>query len=305
MKKSKFAAAAVLIMCGMTGTSYAALEQFAGTWKNVKTDTGGITTLEIDVTGTTVKIRAWGSCTPKDCDWGSVSALPYAPNISSDLSETANALTAEFRTGFSNTLLVVKLPKGGALRVDAFTHFTKGNRTDYFNAYKFKAVNVKPVNLKPMAMPSVKEDCVGFNPATTKVSRVGRNWKIVDGSHWLFDFGSNKSEADKSLQIIKRYRMNKSCFVGRPNPSFKYMLVNDNAPSGSGAGEDCISFNPGSIDVANNSGRWKIVDGSHYMFDFGNEKAEANQALAVIRKHGFTKSCFVGRPDPGFEYLRK
>lgn len=99
--------------------------------------------------------------------------------------------------------------------------------------------------------------------------------------------------------------MTKSCFVGRPNPSFKYMLVNNNSPSGALRGEDCISFNPGTIAVKRFNNRWKIVDGNHWMFDFGNKRHEANQAFSIIRKYRFTKSCFVGRPDPSFTYLRK
>jgi len=41
------------------------------------------------------------------------------------------------------------------------------------------------------------------------------------------------------------------------------------------------------------------------MFDFGSKKAEADKALAIIKKYGFNKSCFVGRPDPSFQYMRK
>jgi hypothetical protein len=47
------------------------------------------------------------------------------------------------------------------------------------------------------------------------------------------------------------------------------------------------------------------VDGSHWMFDFGNNESEARQLLAIIKKYGFKSSCFVGRPDPIFKYLRK
>jgi hypothetical protein len=152
---------------------------------------------------------------------------------------------------------------------------------------------------------SLREDCVSFNPATTTVANINGSWKIVDGSHWMFDFGSKKAEADRSLAIIKHYKMNQSCFVGRPNPSFKYLLVSGAAPSGAMTGEDCVSFNPATATVANINGSWKIVDGSHWMFDFGSNRAEAEQSLQIIKKHGFTHSCFVGRPGPSFEYLRK
>ena len=151
----------------------------------------------------------------------------------------------------------------------------------------------------------VKEDCVSFNPQTTAVRQIDGRWKIVDGNHWLFDFGAKKAEADKAYRIIRHYGMNRSCFVGRPGPSFTYMLVNGNAPVGPFPGEDSVPFNPATIQVKQISGHWKIVDGSHWMFDFGSDRAEAEKAYRIIKKYGFRYSCFVGRPDASFSYLRR
>ncbi|MBZ5523331.1 MAG: C13 family peptidase [Acidobacteriia bacterium] len=150
-----------------------------------------------------------------------------------------------------------------------------------------------------------KDDCVSFNPATTTTGQVTGRWKVMDGGHLLFDFGSNSAEASRTLAIIKHYNMNQSCFVGRPNPSFQYMLISGNSPVGAMAGEDCVSFNPATTTVSNVGGTWKVVDGNHAMFNFGSNKPEADQTLEVIKKHGFTQSCFVGRPNPSFSYLRK
>jgi hypothetical protein len=155
------------------------------------------------------------------------------------------------------------------------------------------------------APPPVEEDCIGFNPHTSEVRRIGGRWKIVAGSHSMFDFGNKVGEARQALRIIKHYGMNQSCFVGRPNPSFQYMLVSGNAPSGSFSGEDCIGFNPHTIEVRRIDGSWKIVDGSSWLFDFGNKEAEAREAFAIIKKHGFNRTCFVGRPNPSFKYLRR
>ena len=121
----------------------------------------------------------------------------------------------------------------------------------------------------------------------------------------MFDFGSNRDEARAAFRVIRHYRLNQSCFVGRPDPSLRYLLSNGKAPVGTLRGEDCIGFDPQRITVTQANGRWKIVDGDHWMFDFGNNRQEAEQALAVIRKYGFTQSCFVGRPQPSFSYLRK
>lgn len=161
------------------------------------------------------------------------------------------------------------------------------------------------VMVQPQPPAVVQEDCIGFNTGNTAVSSIEGRWKIIDGTHFLFDFGNNRDEARSALRIIRHYHLNQSCFVGRPDPSLSYLLNGGSAPAGAVSGEDCIAFNANNISVSNIKGRWKIVEGNHWMFDFGNNQAEANQALAVIRKHGFTHSCFVGRPKPSFSYLRK
>lgn len=157
---------------------------------------------------------------------------------------------------------------------------------------------------KPRPSAAIREDCIAFNPDRVSVSQIKGRWKVVEGNHYLFDFGANEKVARQTLRIIKRHNMDQSCFVGRPDPSFQYMLSSGKAPSGNIRGEDCIGFNPSNIQVKSVGGRWKIVDGNHYLFDFGNNKREARQAFAIMKKYGFSHSCFVGRPGPSFQYLK-
>jgi len=170
-----------------------------------------------------------------------------------------------------------------------------------------KTYRSNSISLQKRTSPSaLKEDCIAFNPNNIAVNQVNGSWKIVEGgNHWMFDFGNKANEARRAFQIIKNYRMNKSCFVGRPQPSFTYLLVNNLAPSGSVSGEDCVAFNPATTTVNKINNRWKIVDGNHWRFDFDNNKSEAEQSLAIIQKYQFTRSCFVGRPNASFSYLRK
>ncbi|MDO9509193.1 MAG: hypothetical protein Q7I97_07660 [Thermovirgaceae bacterium] len=151
----------------------------------------------------------------------------------------------------------------------------------------------------------LKEDCIAFNPVTTEVKNITGRWKIVDGSHWILDFEGNKAEADKALKIIKHYGLNSQCFVGRPDPSLTYWRVSGQAPSGPAPGEDAIGFNPDTIEVKQINGRWKIVDGSHWILDFEGHENEARTAFNIIKKYGFRYICFVGRPDPSMTYFRK
>lgn len=301
--------AIVFLLCHSIGL--AALNQFVGDWKNTDPNTRGITTLVIDGNANNLTMRAWGKCLPQDCDWGTVDAYAYAPNVSAPIAPTAQAVSAVFTTGFSQTLLIVTPAGNNLIRAEVYTRFTDNrNRSNITEVYTFKRqlrlMPMRPVpGPMPMPGPMLREDCVSFNPNTTTVRNIDGRWTIVDGNNLLFSFGGKRVEALKALKIIKYYRMDSSCFVGRPDPSFRYLLVNGRTPQGNMPGEDGVSFNPNTIEVRNIDGRWKIVDGSNWLFDFGDKEREARTASAVIKKYGFTRSCFVGRPDPSFNYLRK
>jgi len=149
------------------------------------------------------------------------------------------------------------------------------------------------------------EDIIHHNPATTRVALIDGHWKIVDGNHWMMDFGSNYGEAQTALKIIKYYGLDSRGFVGRPDPSMEYWLVDGRAPVGPMQGEDSVPFNPDNIEVRSFSGRWKIVEGNHWILDFGSKEDEARKALCIIRKYGFTRICFVGRPGASMIYFRR
>lgn len=178
-----------------------------------------------------------------------------------------------------------------------------------------ESVQVEPLPpLKPLqprvvapATPAtpLKEDCIAFNPADITVTQANNRWKIAEGNHWMFDFAGRQDEARQAHRILRHYGMNQACYVGRPQPSLTYLLVNGVAPMGGMRGEDCVVFNNAHLAVTEAGGRWKIADGSHWLFDFADKQAEAEQALAIMQKYGFTHACYVGRPQASFTYLRR
>jgi len=322
-----FLVVAGLILC-LSLPSFASLNQFIGKWKNLNAHTRGLTVLKIRNAGNHVNVHAYGKCHPADCDWGTVRGAAYAPNVSANIVHSANRLSAIFNTGHSQIFLIIRPASNNRIITDVFTKFKDGSgRSNYWNTYTLRRVQgsgpggpmhpaqpmqpmqpvqpIQPVQPSHPVHPAGGEDCISFNPDSAQVRNVGGRWKIVDGSHWMFDFGSKRNEALRALKIIKHYRMNQSCFVGRPNPSFQYMLCSGRAPHGGTPGEDCIEFNPNNIQVRNVNGSWKIVDGSHWMFDFGHKEQEARKAFRIIKKYRFRFSCFVGRPNPSFTYLKR
>lgn len=68
--------------------------------------------------------------------------------------------------------------------------------------------------------------------------------------------------------------------------------------------EDCTSFNPKAVAVAEVKGHWKLTDGKHWLFDFGGNKARAQRALEVVEFYGANSICSADRPKSPFMYLR-
>ena len=63
--------------------------------------------------------------------------------------------------------------------------------------------------------------------------------------------------------------------------------------------EDRIAFNRANLAVAQFGGRWKVVDGNHWMIDTGSSKAEADRIVEIINHYKLASMCFVGRPTCG------
>jgi hypothetical protein len=158
--------------------------------------------------------------------------------------------------------------------------------------------------------PFIPPDCIPFNRANVAVAQIGGRWKVVEGgSHWMLDSGSSQWEAQRAVEIINHYKLAQMCFVGRPrcgsiNPMMYWLNDNGRAPSGQLPGEDCISFDRDHLAVVEIGGRWKVVEGTHWLLDFGPGEGNARAALHFIRKHRFDQVCYVGRPDPSMTYFK-
>jgi len=146
------------------------------------------------------------------------------------------------------------------------------------------------------------ESCRSFSPVKLDVRQVGGNWRVMEGSSAPLDFGPNEDQARTALRVIQYYKMDSQCFVGDPS-RMQYYLVNGKSPVGLFPGEDCAAFNPATTEAKLVSGNWKVVDGSHWILDFGSNESEAKTALKVIQKYGFKYICFVGRPNAPMMYF--
>lgn len=106
-----------------------------GTWVNVNKATRDLIKVVISASGTALSVEAYGACSPTPCDWGKVSGLAYAANVSSS---AAVAFSAHYTFSFAQVILTGHL-QGSELIVESFTQFTDGSgRSNMYNSDKMK-----------------------------------------------------------------------------------------------------------------------------------------------------------------------
>ena len=278
------------------------IAQLKGTWIN--NNSQGLAELRIKGNlNRGIKIRAFGSCSPTNCDWGRAPAVPFTDSLKQRLKK-ADHLMAVFNQSHATKTVMVDLVNNDKIRVTTFTNFHASNRRDYRSIVSMKR---KPVVVPlpiPQPLPMV-EDCIPLDPASIRVEYRNGGWVVTDGYSTPV-FAPTKKEARRVSRQMRAHHITKNCYIGRPNASMRYSLKAGNkAPKGAVQGEDCIGFNKNNLSIRHDGGgRWLLTDSVSRMKTFPNKK-EAKMGLAVVKKYGFTRQCFVGRPDPSFSYWRK
>jgi hypothetical protein len=281
-----------------------------------------VTSLVVAGTGTNLKLQAFGKCHPADCDWGVVDAVAHSSGVDVAPARDTEALTAIFDQGFKTAWVILHLRDANTLVADIYSRYKAGDSrpatvsTETFTRGAAAVVTPRnprnprhPGGLQPIDRsrihPATEEDCISFNPRLARAQQIGGRWKVTVGNMMMLDFGANAKDARQALRIIQQYGLEKQCFVGRPDPSLQYFLVGNGVPQGAARGEDCIGFESSKVELKQIQGSWKLVQGSHWLFDFGANAAEGRQALAIIQRYSPNQSCFVGRPDAPMSYLRR
>jgi hypothetical protein len=265
MRKIVLGFSALVLMFALQSAALAQVNQFEGNWVNVDPNTSGVTKLNINEFSLfgirIISVRAWGKCSPTDCDWGTVGATAYAPGVSSNLETTARALTATYNPGFAVKSVVIRPVRGGRLQADIYTKFTDGSgRTNYDATYIFKPEGIG-------------NDCLLYNP---------KDLKIVDegASGWL---------------------LTAHCFIGRDNTKpnrddfvHEYWM-GDSGVTTTIANEDCISYNPDTLRIVDEgAGGFLLTDGLSRMAIYASLE-DAQEGLRVAKLA--SKQCFIGRDN--------
>jgi hypothetical protein len=149
----------------------------------------------------------------------------------------------------------------------------------------------------------------------------GGSWQVWCGQTMLRDFGTNETNAHDAARVYRDLHPTEWATIGRPRPVVEYGLVNGRPPvapglpTGSDASGNTVQAGVGSGPLVSGAGAkaiipidlrtvrveavrgvWCVRDDATLHFNFGANKADAEQAVAVIRRYGFNRVGVVGTP---------
>lgn len=147
------------------------------------------------------------------------------------------------------------------------------------------------------------ENLVSFDYQQAELRWIDQRWQLLAGGVWLKDFGRREADARAALRIIQSLRLTQRGTVGKPLPVMEYWLADGQAPEGFVGAGRVESLDLHSLRVEEVEGQWALRDNRHRLFAFGPHRDEADQALAVIRKYGFTHVGVIGPATPTMIYF--
>src|SRR5262249_42343731 len=123
-------------------------------------------------------------------------------------------------------------------------------------------------------------------------------WVLTAGATILKDFGRNEMEARQAWYLIRELRLNQHATIGTPKPVVEYWLHDGHAPDHLPRGIRTLALDLAKLKVERAQGFWVVREPVRVLFNFGASEADANQALAVLRRYGFNQVGLVGQAVP-------
>jgi hypothetical protein len=145
---------------------------------------------------------------------------------------------------------------------------------------------------------SAPERVVAFDAERAALDWAGGDWHLVADGATLKDFGRRESEGRQALRLIRELRLNQRGTIGGPTPSLEYWLSDGQAPARPPSGMRVLPIDAASLRVEQSQDQWVLRDDQRALFGFGRAESDAQQALAVIRRYGFTEVGTVGQASP-------
>ena len=151
-----------------------------------------------------------------------------------------------------------------------------------------------------------------------EVKYLSNNWQVWAGPHVFANFGADWKGAEKTgatLMAMQAGDTGKATIgdvqttawetLGATRPVVGYMTTRGEAiRTFKGVSNTAVGLDLASARVESVRGAWVVRDARSILLNFGEERLEAEQALAVAKRYGFNRVGFVGATDaPSLRYF--
>ena len=145
------------------------------------------------------------------------------------------------------------------------------------------------------------EDRIPFNRTNVAAAQFGGRWKVVEGSHWMLDTGpaSGKPNARSRSSTTTSWRdvLRRPTAVRPTQPDDVLAERQRSGPVRAARPARTASLSIAiNLAVVEIGGRWKVVEGTHWLLDFGPARATRVAALALHPQARFDEICLSGDP---------
>jgi hypothetical protein len=150
--------------------------------------------------------------------------------------------------------------------------------------------------------PKLPEQLVAVDPKTVSVKRLNGQWELWVNDQAVRSFGDNGDDANEVARTLRELYPVRWGRIGSERTIVEYGLTLDNdqklvAPEVAGFARSLITWNSKTLRVEQVRGMWCLRDNANLLLNFGTHQADAELALAVIQKYGFTTLGTVGRKE--------
>jgi hypothetical protein len=148
-------------------------------------------------------------------------------------------------------------------------------------------------------------DCVAFDWRLAEVRPGTAGWELAASGQVLARFGDRELEAREALAVLRHFRLTEQMVVGRPT-YFAYFLSGGRPPQGVPLGAVPRAFQPDGLSLRALGGRWCICDNEDPLLKFGQDRSEAQDFLALIRRERLDRLLLLGpTPEGGLTILAR
>jgi hypothetical protein len=149
-----------------------------------------------------------------------------------------------------------------------------------------------------------RENKLELDPAAVTVKKVNGMWQVWAGQHPLRNLGADETGAKDIARLLHEQHPTEWIAIGSPRPIVEYGLVNGRPAITAGFPRAVVPIDLRSVRIEPIKGVWCLKDDGNILFNFGLNKADAEQALAVVRKYGFNRIGMLGdATNPSLTYF--